>query len=100
MGIPVLPSPPVFLMDEKMGRLWEGASWPDLPQYGRFSLRLSLPLTPGPLLSTPWGPVFLEAAFLEPECCGIVPGSLEKPQSWTPKFPGQRPQDLILCRVG
>lgn len=35
---------------------------------------------PGPLLSTHWCPVLLlEAAFLEPGCCGIVPGGSEKP---------------------
>lgn len=34
---------------------------------------------PGPLLSTRWCPVLLEVAFLEPGCCGIVPGGSEKP---------------------
>lgn len=100
-GRPCPSFPPALLVDEEMGRPWEGASWPHLPQCGQLSPCPSLPLTPGPCCPhagaqcSSW-----RLPFWSQGVVALFLGARKSPQSWTPKLPGQWFQDLILCSVG
>lgn len=99
-GRPCPSFPPALLVDEEMGRPWEGASWPHLPQCGQLSPCPSLPLTPGPCCPHAGAQCSWRLPFWSQGVVALFLGARKSPQSWTPKLPGQWFQDLILCSVG